>query len=225
MAQTPNGFTVLTTREQCVEYKIKDGLVLPLAGGDYATVLVKFLVRFDRHVEPLRTDTTFGWAYRVNTNSPDQFSEHAAGTAVDVNSTDHPNGTTGTFTTDQEEQIRKELDNLDGVLKWGADFRNVKDPMHFELIGTDDEINLVARRLAKENTVSLKRLEPGNRNIDVYMVKRALRKRGFNVGTYNLYYGVALTNGVRVFQADAKLPATGELNEATLKALKFRVEA
>jgi hypothetical protein len=225
MAQTPNGFTVLNKREDCVEYRIKDGLTLPLAGGDYGTVLVRFLLRFDRKVEPLRTDTTFGWAYRTNTNDPTVFSEHAAGTAVDCNSTDHPNGATGTFTADQEEEVRKALDNLDGVLKWGADFRNIKDPMHFELIGTDEEINLVARRLRRENTVSLKRLEPGNRNIDVYMVKRALRRRGFNVGTYNLYYGVALTNGVRVFQADAKLPPTGELNDTTLRALNFRVEA
>lgn len=223
MAQTPNGFTVLPNREDCVEYLIKDGLTLPLAGGDYGTVLVKFLQRFDRNVEPLRTDTTFGWAYRPNVNSPDTWSEHAAGTAADANSTDHPNGATDTFSDKKVIQIRKELDNLDGVLKWGADFRSTKDPMHFELIGTDDEINLVARRLRKENTVSLRRLEPGNRNIDVYMVKRALRKRSFNVGTYNLYYGVALTNGVKVFQADAKLPVTGELNTETLKKLNFRV--
>lgn len=225
MAQTPNGFTVLTTREQCVEYKIKDGLTLPLAGGDYGTVLVKFLVRFDRNVEPLRTDTTFGWAYRVNTNSPDQWSEHAAGTALDTNSTDHPNGATNTFTPAQREQIDRELDNLDGVLKWGGTFNSTKDEMHWELVGTDEEINLVARRLKKENSVSLNRLEPGNRNIDVYMVKRVLRKRGFNVGTYNLYYGVSLTNGVKVFQADAKLPVTGELDRDTLKAMNFRVVA
>lgn len=223
MAQTPNGFTVLTDREDCVEYPIKDGLTLPLAGGDYGVVLVKFLQRFDRNVETLRTDTTFGWAHRVNVNSPDVWSEHAAGTAVDANSTNHPNGATGTFSDAKVTQIRKEQDNLDGILKWGGDFRFTKDEMHFELVGTDDEINLVARRLKKENTVSLHRLEPGNRNIDVYMVKRALRKRGFNVGTYNLYYGVALTNGIKVFQADAKLPVTGELNRDTLKELNFRV--
>ena len=55
------------------------------------------------------------------------------------------------------------------------------------------------------------------------MVKRALRKRGFNVGTYNLYYGVSLTNGVKVFQADVRLPVTGELDRDTLRELKFRV--
>lgn len=223
MATTPNGYAVITDREDCVEYKIKDGLTLPLRGGDHGYVLVKFLVRYDRNIEPLRIDTTFGWAYRVNVNDPNLWSEHAAGTAVDTNSTDHPNGATGTFSADQREQIDRELDNMDGVLKWGGFFRNTKDEMHWELIGTEEEINLVARRLKKENTVSLNRLQPGNRNIDVYMVKRALRKRGFNVGTYNLYYGVALTNGVKVFQADSKIPATGELNRDTLRALNFRV--
>jgi hypothetical protein len=187
-------------------------------------VLSQFLIRFDRNIEPLRTDTTFGYSKRPNTNSPDTWSEHAAGVAVDANSTDHPNGATGTFDVRQESQIRKELDNLDGILKWGGDFRSTKDPMHWELIGTLDEINLVARRLRKKNTINLERLQPGDRNIDVYMVKRALRKRGFAVGTYNLYYSVALTNGLKVYQADAGLPPTGKPTVETLESLKFRVK-
>lgn len=223
MTLTPNGFVVITDRDNCQLYTIKPGLVLPLRPGDCGDVLSKFLIRFDRNIEPLNVSATFGWALRVNTNSPDEWSEHAAGVAADANSTDHPNGAEGTFSADQEAQIERELDNLDGVLKWGGHFNSTKDEMHWELIGTLDEINLVARRLKKENTVSLRRLEPGNRNIDVYMVKRALRKRGFNVGTYNLYYGAALTNGVKVFQADVRLPVTGKLDRDTLKELKFRV--
>ena len=34
MATTPNGFLVITDREDCVEYEIQDGLTLPLRGGD-----------------------------------------------------------------------------------------------------------------------------------------------------------------------------------------------
>jgi hypothetical protein len=223
MATTPNGYVVISNRDDCQLFTIKPGLVLPLRPGDAGHVLAKFLIRYDRNIEPLRTDTTFGWAYRPNTNSPDTWSEHAAGTAVDTNSTDHPNGAENTFSAAQEAQIKRELDALDGVLKWGGFFRYTKDEMHWELIGTLYEINLVARRLAKENTVALHRLQPGKRNIDVYMVKRKLRRRGFNVGTYNLYYGVALTNGVKVFQADTKLPVTGILDRETLKKLNFRV--
>ena len=95
MALTPNGYVVIHDREDCVEYEIKPGLTLPLRGGDHGTILVKFLQRFDRNIEPLKIGTTFGWAHRENVNSPGVWSEHAAGTAADTNSTDHPNGAEG----------------------------------------------------------------------------------------------------------------------------------
>jgi hypothetical protein len=54
----------------------------------------------------------------------------------------------------------------------------------------------------------LKRLEYGNRNIDVYMVKRELHSRGYNVGTMNNYFSIAMKTAYSRWQKN--LGFTGE---------------
>jgi hypothetical protein len=225
MSTTPNGYEVITTIDDCKLYPIKTGLTLPLRPGAHGYVLAYFLKGFDKRVEPLRTDTTFGYAKRPNTNSPDEFSEHAAGTAVDANSTDHPNGRDNTFTDIEEAELRSLLSVFDGFIKWGGDFNGTKDEMHFQLeSATDWEIETLARRLKKNNTVSLRRLEPGNRNIDVYMVKRALNARGYEVGPLNYYFSTRLREAYRKWQvAGGNDTPSGLPGRHSLERLGFKV--
>jgi hypothetical protein len=117
-------------------------------GGDVHTIFTHFLPRFHVRVEPLGDGGAdeWGYAYRKNRNA-DNLSCHASGTAVDVNSSEHPNGARRTFTTDQVTALRTLLATYDGVLKWGGDFHGTTDEMHFEINGTPDEVHRLAVKL------------------------------------------------------------------------------
>lgn len=222
--ESQNGYPVLDSLEDCKYYVINtaNAVKVPLSERDAGWVLAFFLRLFDDKVETLDRSDTHGYNRRRITGS-EEWSNHASGTAADANATKHVQGRTGTFTESQVEEIRKQLEKFDNVIKWGADYRVLKDEMHFEIVGTPDEVNLVARRLKKYNKVMLKHLDPGDRNIEVYMVKRALRNRGYEVGTYNLYFSVALTKALSKFQSDKGWEATGKADKRTLERLGFTV--
>jgi hypothetical protein len=60
-----------------------------------------------------------------------KYSNHASGTAIDINWDKHPLGARGTVTPDQAEAIRKKAAELG--LRWGGDYRSRADEMHFEV--------------------------------------------------------------------------------------------
>ena len=45
-----------------------------------------------------RPGDDWGWAFRANVNEPDEWSCHASATAIDYNSTQHPNRIKYTWT-------------------------------------------------------------------------------------------------------------------------------
>lgn len=222
--ESQNGYPVLDSLEDCKYYTIvvERNVKVPLSSQDAGWVLANLLRRFDRKVEPLNRSDTHGYNKRQIAGS-EEYSNHASGTAVDANATKHPQGKTGTFTPEQVAEIRDLLADFDGTVKWGGDFRVLKDEMHFEIVGTPAEVNLVARRLKKFNKVMLKHLQPGDRNIEVYMVKRALRTLGYDVGAYNLYFSVALTKALKKYQEAQGWNGQGKANERTLESLGFTV--
>jgi hypothetical protein len=183
--------------------------------------LALFAKRFDKFIETLDKDETWGFARRQVAGS-DDWSNHASATAVDFNSLQHPQGRTGTFSDAEVVKIRNAQEAFDGVVKWGGDYRNVKDEMHFELIGTPAEVSLVVKRLERYGKVYLNRLLPGKRNLDVYMVKRELRKAGYDVGTFNNYFGVALTKALRKYQSDNGLNVNGAADKRTCERLGLK---
>lgn len=75
------------------------------------------------------------------------MSNHASGTAIDLNATIHPLGSTGTFSDEQIARLRDLLDELAPVLAWGGDFER-PDEMHFEIVGTPEQVAEVAARVA-----------------------------------------------------------------------------
>lgn len=75
------------------------------------------------------------------------LSNHASGTAIDLNAPDHPLGEPGTFTDEQVARIRALLDELAPVVAWGGDFDR-PDEMHFEVVGTPEEVAAVAARIS-----------------------------------------------------------------------------
>ena len=100
--------------------------------GDVWTVLDWLCRRFDAEVEAITRGDSWGYAPRTIIGST-VTSNHASGTAVDLNASRHPLGKTGTFSTAQVAAIRKIVADSNGVLRWGGDYSGRKDEMHFEL--------------------------------------------------------------------------------------------
>jgi len=133
---SPNGFPVSASAAaiRVVAATVPGTSVrLPVRSGEVTTLLIHVARRFHQAVEPLVVPGCWGWAYRQNVNSPGTWSNHASGTAIDLNAPRHPNGSANTFTRAQVAAIRVILDECRGVVRWGGDYARTKDEMHFEI--------------------------------------------------------------------------------------------
>ena len=138
--RSQNGWTVIqkSTSAKLVTYKVPGtahGLLL--RRGDAGVLLVDFARWYNRHIEKLslyKAGDDYGWWFRKIRNST-EYSNHASGTAIDLNATRHPLGTTAahSFTQAQIDKIHKRLKRYAGVIRWGGDYVHRKDPMHFEI--------------------------------------------------------------------------------------------
>ena len=97
------------------------------------TILGYVARRFNSEVEALRKGECWGYNFRKISGST-SYSNHASGTAIDVNAPEHFLGASGTFSAAQVRAIRSILSACDGVVRWGGDYSNRKDEMHFELV-------------------------------------------------------------------------------------------
>lgn len=98
-----------------------------------APLLVAFAADFHHLVEPIDEGSLddWGFAYRPIRGQTTGLSNHASGTAIDLNATKHPLGKRNTFTSGQ-------LDILDELckkylIKGGYTFKKRADDMHFEI--------------------------------------------------------------------------------------------
>jgi hypothetical protein len=113
--------------------------------GDVALVLGYVAQKFAQNVEPLVAGTCWGYDFRVNRNDPNTLSCHASGTALDLNSPQHANGASGTFTPAQVDWINQILRDVGGVVVWGGGW---SDEMHFEISGTPADVAGAAANLS-----------------------------------------------------------------------------
>lgn len=108
-----------------------------LAMNDAVAPLLEFAAaQWHQHVEPLDRSQCGGYNFRRNVNNPNVLSNHSSGTAIDLNSTTHPNNTdpTANFTGPQIAFIRDHIiAPAGGCLRWGGDYHSTKDGMHIEI--------------------------------------------------------------------------------------------
>jgi hypothetical protein len=97
-----------------------------------APLLVGFAAEFHNLIEPLDVGSLddWGYAYRDVRGVPGKLSNHASGTAIDLNASKHPLGKVGTFEAAKVPMIRA-LAKKYGLI-WGGDWSR-KDEMHFEI--------------------------------------------------------------------------------------------
>ena len=124
--------------KDAAEIKIKS---YPVKGTDrklrcaesVGPLLAAFAAEFHELIEPIDEGTfdDWGYAYRMVRGTTDKLSNHSSGTAIDLNATKHALGKIGTFPAEKVPMIRA-LAKKYG-LKWGGDYVNRKDEMHFEV--------------------------------------------------------------------------------------------
>ena len=111
-----------------------DGTALRLRCADsVGPLLAAFAADFHELIEPIDEAglDDWGYAFRMVRGTTDKLSNHSSGTAIDLNATRHALGKVGTFPAEKVPMIRA-LAKKYG-LKWGGDYKNRKDEMHFEV--------------------------------------------------------------------------------------------
>lgn len=98
-----------------------------------APLLIGFCTEFNKLIETIDGEALDDWGYcfRMVRGSTDKLSNHSSGTAVDLNASKHPLGKVGTFPAEKVPMLRA-LAKKYG-LKWGGDYQNRVDEMHFEV--------------------------------------------------------------------------------------------
>lgn len=117
--------------------------------GSAGFLLALFALWFHERIEALDGGVwdEWGWANRPVRGGVDP-SNHASGTAVDLNATRHPLGARGTFARRLAYvRIRARLARMGGAIRWGADYTVRADEMHFEIVRPLVECEAIARRL------------------------------------------------------------------------------
>lgn len=133
-----------------------------LRKGDAGFLLRHLAAWFDKNIETIDNDgelDDWGYAERPIRGSSTDLSNHASGTAIDLNAPEHPLGVRGTFTDTQENAIRTQLREYDGVIRWGGDYQNRADEMHFEINATAQAVAVVADRIRQGDTVTPQDIE------------------------------------------------------------------
>lgn len=111
-----------------------NGVTFPngVRNGDVLTILSYVAERYHRTVEPLHPYWCWGYYFKLIEGSS-ALSNHASGTAIDINSPRHPMGKRGTFTAAQVQNIRRILLYCEGAVRWGGDYSGRPDEMHWEI--------------------------------------------------------------------------------------------
>ena len=114
-------------------YQIKGTALKLRCAESVGPLLAAFASEFHELIEPLDVKALddWGYCYRMVRGETTKLSNHSSGTAIDLNSIKHPLGKIGTFPSEKVPMIRA-LAKKYG-LKWGGDYKERKDEMHFEI--------------------------------------------------------------------------------------------
>lgn len=126
---------------------------LTVRTGPAGDLLLEVAALFDLLVRDIDgTADDWGYAERPIRGST-QVSNHASGTAIDLNATCWALGQPASVYLDdgQIAKVREIVAATGGVVRWGGDYRDRKDPMHFEINNGRSEADC-ARALAAVRT-------------------------------------------------------------------------
>lgn len=217
MIASQNGWPVFDTAPDATTPWIT-GRVRP---GDVDVIFTWLGEQFHERVEHIRKDWSWGWAKRSVRGST-AISNHASATANDFNAPAHVLGKRGTFTPKQVDAIHAILRELEGVVRWGGDYVNRADEMHFEIIKGAAEVKRVADKI-RNGTIG--RAVPWKWNPEVVSDLAKIQEQfqisaGVREGKIQRYHGIAAIQNALNVKAGANLPVDGYVGPKTLAAWK-----
>jgi hypothetical protein len=147
VARSQNGWSA-NDRSCIATYSLPGGKVA-LRKGDVSVILLWVANRFHETVRPLQWPGVWGYAERPIRGSSTTLSNHASGTAIDLNAPQLPLGVDPmrVLSTMELRAIRAIVDYCEGVVRWGGDYSGRKDPMHFEIVGDAAACRRVADKI------------------------------------------------------------------------------
>lgn len=134
------------------------------ANDDVRVIFEDLVTRFNRDIEAIAGTILddWSWANRNVRGSDTQVSNHASATALDLNALKHPRGVWRTFSEAKRTAIRKLIARYDGAIRWGGDYQNIPDDMHFEINAGKAAIKKVADKIRAELKAAAQREEDMN---------------------------------------------------------------
>lgn len=122
---------------------------LNLRKGDCSVLLLHFAAWWHKNISPLKQAQCGGYNNRVIAGSK-RKSNHASGTAEDLNWQEFPQGPRRT-TAAQRDKIHKQLAYYEGALRWGGDYSAGNlDEMHVEINAGSAKVTAVADKIRKD---------------------------------------------------------------------------
>lgn len=133
-------------------YSVPGSTVKLRCASAVAPLLVGFAAEFHKLIEPIDAGSLDDWGYcfRMVRGSEDSLSNHSSGTAIDLNASHHALGKVGTFEAGKVPMIRA-LATKYG-LRWGGDYKNRKDEMHFEILLNPEQVKKLITKLGLETS-------------------------------------------------------------------------
>lgn len=134
-------------------------VLIRMRNGSAGFLLALWVMWYANHIEPVvgKVLDDWGWAGRLIRGDSTTISNHASGTAVDVNAVSHPLGRVGTLAFAVRSGVRRvtALARINarlriyfaGTIRAGADYQGRKDEMHYEINVPISQVEKVARRL------------------------------------------------------------------------------
>lgn len=169
--------------------------------GDVEYIFKRLIEEFDTRVEDIDLGKDdWGFANR-NAYGSSQKSDHASGTAIDVNASKHPIGVANTFSHKQVTEIRKIVKELKGAVVWGGEWAR-PDDMHFSIAVSETELAKIVKKLKNAE----KPKPEGNPYIKER--QRRLRYAGYYSGPVNGLSSPAYVSAIKKYQRSQKAPYT-----------------
>ena len=131
--KSDNGWQVSADKDsiEVKNYMVEGTTIHFAVAKGAAPLLLAFAKWYNEHIEPIagKTYDDWGFAYRAVRGQTEGFSNHASGSAIDINSAKYPLSKK-VMKPEKAKLIRQECDRLG--LKWGGDFTRI-DEMHYEV--------------------------------------------------------------------------------------------
>lgn len=222
MAVSQNGYSA-NDRSMITKYVVtKGGRTMNLRKGSPGLLIAHVVTWFDENIRDIDPGIMDDWSYAERAiRGSRTTSNHASGTAADVDATRWPLGRNPEVYLSAAEiaKLRAHLRTYEGCVRWGGDYTGRKDPMHFEInkglaecdrvwtkissglaIPTPASVHVPAQRQPLD-PVGLPVIRKGNRGSGyITLAEKVLKELGYYKGRLDRDFGSGLDRAVRNYQ-------------------------